>query len=189
MDIYLAPEQPDSGEEVDPFGPDSGLAALTGFCERSGLPLPPLPEAFISLLEQAGEAVFTSRNDLASLTDIDSLIAEAAGGDSVPFVALSLEGVGANSWYLRYFVSLPAASLFAAVPFGGIYMDAENDRVVIAAMFEHAATLIERALAYKGERSFVIEYRGVGKGRWCAVGGVWQDDPNAIATVADNLAT
>ena len=189
MDTYLPPEPPDRDEEVDPYGPDSGLAALAAFCERSGLPLPPLPEAFIPLLEQADEAVFISRNDLATLTNLDSLIAQAAAGESIPFVGLSHEGYGTNSWYLYYCVSLPAASLFAAVPFGGLYRDLEADRAVIGAMFEQAATLIERALAYEGTQSFVIEYRGFGTGRWCEVGGAWQDDPNALATVTTVLAT
>jgi hypothetical protein len=188
MDTYLAPEPPASDEAVDPYGPDSGLGALAAFCEKSGLPLPPLPEAFIPLLEQIDEAVFTSRNDLATLTDLDSLIAEVAAGEAVPFVALSHEGIGTNSWYLRYCVSLPAASLFAAVPFGGLYMDPESDRAVIGAMFEAAATLIERALAYQGAQRFVVEYRGLGRGRWCKVGDAWQDDENALATVANQLA-
>jgi hypothetical protein len=185
MDTYLAPEPPDRDEEVDPYGPDSGLAA---FCDRSGLPLPPLPEVFIPLLEQIDHAAFASRNDLATLTDLDSLIAEAAAGEAVPFVALSHEVFGTNSWYLRYCVSLPAASLFAAVPFGGLYMDPESDRAVIGAMFEAAATLIEHALAYQGTQSFIVEYRGLGRGRWCRVGDAWQDHPNALAAVANELA-
>jgi len=189
MDIYLPPEPPDSDEGVDPFGPDSGLAALAAFCERSGLPLPPLPEAFIPLLEQMDEAVFTSRNDLTTLTNLDSLIGEAVAGESIPFVALSHEGFGTNSWYLYYCVSLPAVSLFAAVPFGGLYRDLEADRTVIEAMFDQAATLIERALAYEGARRFVIEYRGFGRGRWCEAGGAWRDDLDAFATVAAALET
>jgi len=189
MDTYLPPEPADSDEPVDPYGPDSALAALAAFCERSGLPLPPLPQAFIPLLEQVNEAVFTSRNDLATLTNLDSLIGEAAAGESIPFVGLSHEGFGTNSWYLHYCVSLPAASLFAAVPFGGLYRDLDADRAVIGAMFEQAATLIEHALAYHGTQNFVVEYRGFGKGRWCKVGGDWHDDLDALATVTTALAT
>jgi hypothetical protein len=189
MDMYLPPEPPDSDEEVDPYGADSCLAALAAFCERSGLPLPPLPEAFIPLLQQPGEAMFTSRNDLRTLTNLDSLIGEAVAGESIPFLALSHEGFGINSWYLHYCVSLPGASLFAAIPFGGLYRDLEADRAVIGAMFEQAATLIERALAYEGTQSFVVEYRGFGRGRWCEVGGAWHDDIDALATVTTALAT
>lgn len=188
MDTHLAPEPDENGEDTDPYGPESALAALAAFCAATGLPLPPLPEAFIPLLEQAGEAVFTSRNDLDSLVDLDTLIAEVAAGEGIPFVAMSFEGVGTNSWYLRYCVSLPAASLFAEVPFGGLYMDAEIDRAVIGAMFEQATMLIERGLAAKGARRFVVAYRGLGKCRWCEVGGAWTDDPDGIATVVAALA-
>lgn len=188
MDTRLAPEPPDEGEAVDPYGPDSGLAALAGFCERSGLPLPPLPEVFIPLLQQAREGVFTSRDDLDTLTDLDGLVAEAASGDGVPFVAMSHEGYGTNSWYLRYCVSLPRASVFAAVPFGGLYRDAEADLEVIGDVFEQATAVIEAALACKGSRSFVVQYRGFGNARWCEAGGAWHDDAEALATVADALA-
>lgn len=189
METYLPPEPPDSDESVDPYGPDSGLAALAAFCDRSGLPLPPLPEAFIPLLEQVDEAVFTSRDDLATLTDLDALIGEAAAGEGIPFVALSHEGFGTNSWYLHYCVSLPAASLFAAVPFGGLYRDLDADRGVIEAMFDQAAALIERALTYPGARRFVVEYRGFGRGRWCEVGGAWHEDVDPLATVTTALET
>jgi hypothetical protein len=133
------------------------------------------------------EAVFSSRNDLATLTDLNALVAEAAAGEAVPFVALSHEGFGTNSWYLRYCVSLPAASLFAAVPFGSLYRDPQSDRAVIGALFEAAATLVKHALAYRGTRSFVVEYRGLGRGRWCKAGDAWHDDPNALSAVANEL--
>ena len=81
MDITLAPEPSDSD---DPYGPDSGVAALARFCERSGLPLPPLPEAFIPLLQEVGEGVFSSRTDLPTLTEFDPLVAEAAAGEGRP---------------------------------------------------------------------------------------------------------
>ena len=132
--------------------------------------------------------MFTSRNDLETLTELEALIAEAAAGDGVPFVAMSHEGFGTNSWYLYYCVSLPAFSLFAAVPFGGLYRDADADLGVIETMFEQAATLIEGALADDGAQSFVIEYRGFGRGRWCTVGGTWQDDPDPLAAVTAALA-
>jgi hypothetical protein len=189
MDTYLAPEpsDDDDDDEVDPFGPDSGLAAMAAFCKEARLPLPPLPAAFIPLLEQTSEGVFTSRDDLDSLADVDTLITEAAAGNGIPFVALSHEGFGVNSWYLRYCVSLPAGSLFAVIPFGGLYRDADADLEVVGTLFEQAATLIERALEYEGPKRFVVEYRGFGTGRWCEIGGAWQDDPNALMTVADAL--
>jgi len=187
MDTYLPPEPLDSDGDVDPYGPDSGLAALVGFCERSGLPLPPLPEHFIPLLKQVGEAVFTSRDDLLTLTDFDALIAEAVAGEGVPFVALSHEGFGINSWHLRFCVSLPAVKLFAAVGFGGFYMDPESDRATVEFVFERAAILMERALSHTGGRSFVTDYRGIGTGRWCEAGGTWHDDTDAFRTVADLL--
>lgn len=188
MAITLAPEPDDDGADADPFGPDSALAALAGFCERRLLPLPPLPEAFIGLLRQVDESVFTSRADLTTLTDFDALIAEAVADGAPPFVALGHEGYGANSWYLRYCVALPGAALFAAVPFGGVYMDADADRAEIGTLFAQAATFIERALAYRGATRFVVLHRGLGRGQWCEGGGPWQDDPNAVATVADRLA-
>jgi hypothetical protein len=188
METYLAPEPPEDDDPIDPYGPDSGLAALASFCERARLPLPPLPEALIPLIEQTAETVFASRGDLATLTDLDSLIAEAANGEGAPLVALSHEGVGTNSWYLRYCVALPAMHLFATVPFGGLYMDADSDIATVSNLFEQAATLIERALVGEGERSFVIDYRGIARARWCEVGGDWHDDPDALTTVADKLA-
>ena len=58
---------------------------------------------------------------------------------------------------------------------------------MIEALFADAATLIERALAYPGAQSFVVEVSGLGRARWCEGGGAWQDDPAAIATVAAHL--
>ena len=187
MNIYLAPEPPDDGEATDPYGPDSGLAVLAAFCEGANLPLPPLPEALIPLLRETAQGVFTSRADLVTLAGIDALIAEAAVGEALPFVAFSHEGFGTNSWYLRYCVSLPGVHLYATVPFGGLYMDPDSDIATISDLFENAATLIERALAHSGGQDFVIDYRGIGRARWCNIGGEWRNDPAALSNVANSL--
>ena len=187
MDTYIAPELPDEGEEIDPFGPDSGLAALAAFCEQAGLPLPPLPEAFIPLLEQVDETVFSSRDDRPSLVDVDEFVAEVIEGEDFPFVGMSHEGYGTNNWYVRYYCVLPGVALFIRIPYGGAYSDPDSDRAVIGAAFESAGTLIERALDYTGKAGYVIEYLGLGRGRWCVVGEDWQDDARAIDTVADKL--
>jgi hypothetical protein len=177
------------GDERDPFDPAGPLAAAQAMLERMGLPLPPLPEPLLRLLEQVGETVFTTWVGKSSLAHRAALVTRAAHGDAVPGIGLSHEGYGANSWSLRCFLVVPRAALFIDIPFGGAYMDLDASRTEVAEAWASAGRLLQAALASSVDGMVVVDHRGVRGSRWCVAGPEpqWRDARNAIDDAAAAL--
>jgi hypothetical protein len=190
MDTSLAPEEQDEGAEPDPYAADGPLAAAYAMCQEMALPLPPLPEALLPLLQQVGSTVFTSRAGMDTLANRAALVAEAAAGELIPFIALGYEGYGTNNWALRYYVVLPPVALFVELPFGGAYTDPDAARLEITQAWQSAEKLLAAALTAKSATPYVIEHRGLRGSRWCTPGAPpqWHDAKNALDAVTARLS-
>lgn len=191
MDLSLPDGEPDEYEAdaIDPYAGDGPLAAAYAMLQRMGLPLPPLPEALLPLLRQAGETVFTTLVEAATLANRAALVARAARGDAVPGIGLSHEGYGTNSWYLRYHAVLPGVALFVEIPLGGAYMDPDASRLEVEQAWASAERLLKAAQAASSGALVVVDHRGLRGSRWCVAGPEprWREANNAIDEAAEAL--
>ncbi len=191
MDLSLPDGEPDENEDdaLDPYASDGPLAAAHAMLQRMDLPLPPLPEAMLGLLVQAGETVFTTNVGTTSLANRVALVARAARGDAVPGIGLSHEGYGSNNWALRFHAVLPPVALFVELPFGGAYMDPEASRLEVEQAWTRAQRLLTVAQASSVDALVVVDHRGLRGSRWCVAGPdpQWREANNAIDDAAAAL--
>ncbi len=191
MDLSLPDGEPDENEDdaPDPYASDGALAAAHAMLQRMGLPLPPLPEAMLTLFGQAGETVFTTNVGTTSLSNRVALVARAARGDAVPGIGLSHEGYGSNNWSLRYHAVVPRVALFVEIPFGGAYMDPDVSRLEVEQAWSSAERLLTAAQASSVDALVVVDHRGLRGSRWCVASPdpQWREANNAIDDAAAAL--
>ena len=167
--------EPARPEEARAFAEDGPLETAHFMCLEMGLPLPPLPGAFVEGLQQTADHVFSTRADLVSLTGFDALVDATAQGTTAPYAAFGYEGHGTNFWHMRYCLNVPNLAVFIELPFGGAYGDAMADRAEIVAAFLQVERLLEaidspaRRGAANAPQRYVVEHRGLRGSRWAEV--------------------
>lgn len=173
----------------DPFAEGGALEAAFFLFKDLGLPLPPLPTALLSQLQEVDEHVYSTRPGApATLAPLAALAEEAARGEAPPYLAFSYEGHGTNSWFLRYAAVLPHVAVFLELPFGGAFDDPLAARADIEKAFRQTEALLSLPEPRDGP-PLVARVSGPGQAAWRAVGGPgWTDDADALATLAARLA-
>jgi hypothetical protein len=115
---------------------------------REDLPFPPVPEALLLQLDEAGEGYFATKPIEFGPYNIEVFIKELVDGNAVPdYAVVGFDGHGINSWALHYFLVERDFALFLQLPWGGAYDDTEQSRRSICETFEWASAfqgLIER---------------------------------------------
>jgi hypothetical protein len=191
--------QPARPEQTAAFAEDSPLETAYFTFQEMGLPLPPLPGAFLDGLQQMADHVFSTRADLVSLTGLEVLVDAAVRGTAAPYAAFGYEGHGTNSWHLRYCLVVPNLAIFIELPFGGAYGDALADRAEIVAAFSQVERLLAaldspaRKGASNAPRRSIVEHRGFRSSRWAEVtsaGGqpVWHETRRPLADLLTVLS-
>lgn len=129
------------------------------------LQFPPLPGRFASTLDAESDHLFVSGPAPVpygpySLTSW----AFGVGANTEAFAVAGFDGGGFNSWAAHYFVVEGPLGLFVQENWGGIYMDADKQRSLIAIAFDKSAKLQakilqaqNRNLIPSGQRLVVID--------------------------------
>ena len=174
----------------DPFAPDGPVEQACALFMEMKLPIPPMPEALLPLLQHKSDTVFSTRTGMNSLVDRAAQVSEAASGTLIPGLSFSHEGHGTNNWHLRCYVVLPQVAVFIELPFGGAYTSEHIARSRIENAFSSLQRLLQAAADTTTEDQYVVEHLGIRGSRWCLAGddAEWHEEDNAIDAVTDRLS-
>ncbi|MEO1017083.1 MAG: hypothetical protein AAFY56_05260 [Pseudomonadota bacterium] len=128
------------------------MAEVVEYYERSGLPLPPIPETMLEDLVSQGEAVVTTRDDdIPGAYGIQWFVDEAVANEAPDYVLFGEDGHGLNSYGFHWYLVAGHAALFVQVPYGGIYTASTLAASTLTSRFNAARQLIE-AIVEAGDR-------------------------------------
>lgn len=105
---------------------DKPNQALKNARQRFGqlqLPLPPIPDAFVSDLEEYGDWFWGTRKIESLYQGVFPLIRELIKSAVPDYLIFGHAGHGINSYAIHYFLVYERLALFMEIGFGGVYMD------------------------------------------------------------------
>lgn len=157
LDDYIA-SRPDPMREGGP------LHWCVFMHQELGLPMAPLPSAFLDALDRRDEWVFSTRASVDDLSQLSGLVEEAADGKAPPYLAMG--HVRGTSPSYVFVCVLPKVAIFFQHPHGGPGQDAAATGAAIA----DALGVVGRMLADIDEADidgqYVIDHRGVFGNKW-----------------------
>jgi hypothetical protein len=118
--------------------------------DGEGLRQPPVPAHLVSKLRQqkkVAPTVFATQRRLSEspydiryhVHEFESKLAATANPDRMPeYAVVGIDGHGMNSWATHYYIVSAGLALFLQLPWGGAFSDANEDRALIAEMYEWA---------------------------------------------------
>ena len=107
-----------------------------------GLPFPPVPAELASALREARPNIFATRPVEVPPYTLAAYSLEVQAERAVPSYALvGFDGHGINSWAVHYYLVDDALALFIQLPWGGAYVEPDEARRTIEAVFSWAGTL------------------------------------------------
>lgn len=117
--------------------------------DGEGLKQPPVPAHLVAKLRQQKKMpmVFATRRRLSEppydirhhVHEFESKLAAAANPDRMTeYAVVGIDGHGWNSWATHCYIVSAGLALFLQLPWGGAFDDANEDRALIADMYEWA---------------------------------------------------
>lgn len=129
---------------LDPPGePTPALRSLEAAFVAAGLPSPPVPAAFVPLLQVFAPWWFGTRRTPGLYQGGTSLFAEADDAAVKDFLITGHAGHGLNSYAIHYFLRHEGALLLFEFAFGGVYTDPARSTADVAEAFAAAAAIVD----------------------------------------------
>jgi hypothetical protein len=142
----------------------------------SGLPFPPLPEAWVRDLTRLSPWVYSSRALDVPPYEIERYVREAEAGDAPEYTVVAHTGRGAKGYAIHVFAVHGPLALFVQVGFGGPFRRGPSAAMRVARVFAEVDVLLEVLAEAGGEgripvgRRFVVLASDVVGSGWRVVG-------------------
>lgn len=158
-----------------------------------GLRLPPVPSELADLVDSPGEALALTSAEVDP-SDLDAFIAAVADPAASPYVSFGQGGYGLNSRALFYQLVTGPVAVFARIPFGNVYADADEERAEALEVIEQIEELVVavEAAAKSGRlpegKRFMVIHDPLRGGRLGLFPGKSREEPDALAQALEAFA-